>query len=318
MKKTVWLIVGALMLIIGGYFVFNNQEKSLLIENVKDKEKLAIVTSFYPLQFAVERIIGGHGTVVNIGESRDPHNFEPSTQDMITLQRADLVVLQGAEFEPWGDDVIASLEANNIPVIIATDNLKLHEGGHNHEEEESREDEDGHEHGAYDPHTWLDPILFSETVGYLTEKIAALDPNNAKLYQENASTLQAELASLDIEYANKLANCELDDIITSHEAFGYLAERYNFSTHSIAGLSTQDTPSITTMAELREEAQKGIGAILLEENSIAAYGETLAHETGLATLSINPISYIIPANENYLTLMRENLNVFATGLKCNE
>jgi ABC-type Zn uptake system ZnuABC Zn-binding protein ZnuA len=75
---------------------------------------------------------------------------------------------------------------------------------------------------------------------------------------------------------------------------------------------------MTTLAELRAEAAEGIGAILLEENSITAYGETLARETGLQTLSLNPIAHIIPANETYLTLMRKNLDSFATALVCNE
>ena len=285
------------------------------------------------------------------------------------MQQSDLVVLQGADFEPWGDDVIARLEADGVQVVIATDAVELHEGGHDHGQEhateadhtdehtddhadESHDDEhteeshddghkedehtdeheenepadehkegshqDEHEHGAYDPHTWLDPVLFSEMVEYLTEQIATLDPSNAAVYRENAAALQTELAALDAEYATRLANCELDEVITSHDAFGYLADRYNFKAHSIAGLSTQDTPSVTTLAELRAEAAEGIGAILLEENSITAYGETLARETGLQTLRLNPIAHIIPANETYLTLMRKNLDSFAIALACNE
>jgi len=370
MKYTTGIIIGLALLAVGAYFVASNQGSE---NNNGGDESLAITTSFYPLQFALERIVGEFGTVTNIGAGRDPHNFEPSTQDMVTLQRSDLVVLQGADFEPWGDDVIARLEADNVPVVIATANIELHEGGHDHGDEgspdmehsdehekdshsdehagehadESHDDEhadehtedshdgdheagahaeehteeshdDGHEHGAYDPHTWLDPVLFSETVGYLAEKIATLDPSNAAVYRENAAALQAELAALDTEYANRLASCELDEVITSHDALGYLADRYNFKAHSIAGLSTQDTPSITTLAELREEAAEGIGAILLEENSITAYGETLARETGLQTLSLNPIAFIIPANETYLTLMRKNLDSFAIALVCNE
>jgi len=353
MKYTIGIIIGLVLIALGAYFVASNQGSE---PSNEEGQSLSITTSFYPLQFALERIVGEFGTVTNIGAGRDPHNFEPSTQDMVTLQRSDLVVLQGADFEPWGDDVIARLEADNVPVIIATADIKLHEGGHDHgkkdspdmehadephddehadehkkeshyddHEEGAHSDEhteeshdDGHEHGAYDPHTWLDPVLFSEMVEHLTKKIAALDPSNAVVYRENAATLQAELAVLNTEYANRLASCELDEVITSHDAFGYLADRYNFKVHSIAGLSTQDTPSVTTLAELREEAAEGIGAILLEENSITAYGETLARETGLQTLRVNPIAYIIPANETYLTLMRKNLDSFVIALVCNE
>lgn len=326
MKNTVGIIIGTALIAGGAYFFISNHDG----ETNNDKgQMLSITTSFYPLEFALERIVGKFGTVTNIGAGRDPHNFKPSTQDMVTMQRSDLVVLQGADFEPWGDDVEARLKADNVPVVIATEDLELHEGGHHHEEEGSHDNEhaNGHkeessdeenEHGAYDPHTWLNPVLFSQTVEHLADKIAALDPSNAAVYRENATDLQAELAALDTDYANRLSNCDLSEVITSHDAFGYVADRYNFKAHSIAGLSTQDTPSVTTLAELRKETEEGIGAILLEENSITAYGETLARETGLQTLSLNPIAYIIPANENYLTLMRKNLDSLATALACNE
>lgn len=324
MKYGIGIVIAALLLV-GGWYVFSNNKAS---ESESEKttqpeaEKLSIATSFYPLQFALERIVGDLGTVTNIGAGSDPHDFEPTTQNILALQKADLVVLQGADFEPWGDAVIARLEADGVPVVLATADIDLHEGGHHDEDEhgdvEAHEDEDEDSHGAYDPHTWLDPVLFSEMVAYIADEIAAIDPDNATVYQVNASALQSELAALDTEYKNRLASCALDEVIISHDAFGYLAERYEFEIHSIAGLSTQDTPSATTLAALKEEAEEGISAILLEENSITAYGETLARETGLQTLSINPIAYIVPAGENYLTLMQSNLNTFATALRCNE
>lgn len=341
MKNTAGIIIGVALLAGGAYFVISNQDtQTVTVEpDVVEVPSLAIATSFYPLEFALERIVGEFGTVTNIGEGRDPHDFKPSTQDMVVMQQSDLVVLQGADFEPWGDDVITRLEADGVPVMLATANIELREGGDSHagedmhgeeshegesEEgthdgegtEESSEDED--EHGAYDPHTWLNPVLFSEMVKHVAEKIATLDPSNATVYLENAAALQAELAVLDVEYASRLSNCELDEVITSHDAFGYVADQYNFEVHSIAGLSTQDTPSVTTLAALREEAEEGIGAILLEENSITAYGETLARETGLQTLSLNPIAFSIPTNETYLTVMQKNLDSFVIALACNE
>jgi zinc transport system substrate-binding protein len=320
MKNTLGIIVVALLLIGGGLFLINQTETNQVAE---ETEGLLLATSFYPLEFALERIVGELGTVNNIGAGRDPHDFEPSVQDILTLQRADLVALQGADFEPWGDDIKTQLEADGVIVVLATADIELHEGGHAHdEEEESHTEEDEHageeEHGAYDPHTWLDPLLFSVTVDTLTTEIIALDSDNAEMYQANADALKAELLALHTAYTERLARCALDEAITSHDAFGYLGDRYNFKLHSIAGLSTQDIPSALTLAELRAEAEEGIGAILLEENSITTYGETLARETGLDTLSINPIAYVIPAGEDYFSLMQSNLDTFATALNCNE
>jgi zinc transport system substrate-binding protein len=256
---------------------------------------------------------------------------------MLTLQRADLVVLQGADFEPWGDAVSETLLTEGVPVVFATHGLDLHEGGHAHDEEHEDEDEheyeedtsteqtedevghdDEHEYESHDPHTWLDPVLFSQSVDTLVEALIVIDPTNAAMYETNAEALQADLRVLNTQYAATLSNCNLSEIITSHDAFGYVGDRYGFTIHTIAGISTQDAPSATTLATLRAEAAEGIGAILLEANSVTAYGETLARETGLQTLSINPIAFIIPENETYLSIMNTNLDTFATALNCNE
>lgn len=339
--------IAALLLLLGGWYAITNMQTSGS-ESAPSDEALTVVTSFYPLQFALERIVGDLGTVENIGAGTDPHDYAPTTKDILTMQRADAVVLQGAGFEPWGADVEVQLTADNIPVVIATADITLHEGGHQHahdnehdhthEDEHEHEDaaehshesashehndnhehaEDMHDHGMYDPHTWLDPVLFHDMVAHIAEEIAAIDPDHAATYRANAQMLQEELLELDKEYSNTLETCALNDVIASHDAFSYLAQRYGFIVHSIAGLSTQDMPSAITLATLKEEAEEGIGAILLEENSIAAYGETLARETGLATLPINPIAYNIGPSETYLTLMRSNLTTFATALECNE
>lgn len=357
MNRAVGIIVGVVVLIGGGFLLANGQHQE---QNSSIEGGVQVATSFYPLQFALERIVGDMGEVTNIGAGRDPHDFRPSTQDIVALKQADVVVLQGADFEPWGDDVQAGLETDGVPVIIATNAVDLHEGGHDHGAEEHHEDEheseqhdeadhaheqevrddhvdeghdehdtdhmdehkeehaDEHDHGAYDPHTWLDPVLMSEMVEYLATEIALLDPANSEIYLANAATLQDELSTLHTEYESRLASCTLDEVITSHDAFGYVGDRYGFKIHTIAGLSTQDTPSATAMAKLKEEAQEGIGAILLEENSITAYGETLARETSLQTLSINPIAHSIPEGADYFSLMSDNLNTFATALNCNE
>ncbi len=338
MKYIIKIIIATLFLIGGWYIISSNSNSGEQIpetEAPNTEEVLTIATSFYPLQFAIEQIVGDLGTVTNIGAGRDPHDYEPSVQDMVVLQQADLVILQGADFEPWGDGVTKQLKLTGVPVHIATADLILTENedheeyGDEHEETEIDDEENqaeeastklgqGEAHSELNPHTWLDPVLFSETVDHLTAVVMALNSENAESYEANAAKLQSELAGLSAQYENRLASCELNEVIASHEAFSYVADRYGFSIHYIAGISTQDTPSATTLANLREEAKEGVGAILLEKNSLTAYGETLARESGLKTLDIYPIVYVINADENYLTLMQKNLNAFANALKCNE
>jgi len=357
MKYFIGIII-ALLALAGGWYFFstNTTESNPAAQTGSQTDTFSIATSFYPLEFIANEITGGLANVTNVGAGQDPHDFQPNTQDVLALMSADLVILQGADFEPWGEKIEKQLRANNTPVFIATQDIALHEykdahddhgeeehadehdsheedeHGHDDHGDEHADEHDGHEekglddhgdehdehnHGSFDPHVWLDAVLLSDIVEHLTEAIVKLDPQNQASYEANAKNLQLKLTTLHEEYTNKLANCTLDEAITSHDAFGYVAERYNIEIHAITGLSTQDTPSATMLASLKEEAEEGVGAILLEKNNIAAYGETLARETGLQTLDIHPIAYVT-LDEDYFSLMRSNLNSFATALQCNE
>ena len=286
-------------------------------EPVRADGEFTIVTSFYPLQFILEEIVGDLGVVTNVGAGIDPHNYQPSAQDVFAMQSADLVVLQGAGFEPWGEDMVVQLHTNETPIAVATEELSLRERSGEDEHDHDHE-EDEHDHGQYDPHTWVDPVLLSESAAHVAEIIMALDPENAATYETNTTLLLEKLAALDAQYKARLVSCQYNEAIVTHGAFNYLADRYGLAFHSIAGISTQDLPSATVLAELREEAEEGVGAILLEENAVAEYGETLARETGLETLPINPASYAIPAGQNYLTVMEQNLDTLVTAFGCNE
>lgn len=388
-------IIGAIALIGGGYYVFTSPSDTLKREAVRADGEFTIVASFYPLAFALESIAGAQAEVINISEGRDPHDYRPSTRDLERMQRADLVVLQGAGLEPWGLEVRETLEAAGVPVLIATEPLELHAGEHTHahakedaaakttepvaehehdhdenahedehedepaheheeahetiagaethdgehepaeeheaeheqehdaestdahEDEPAHDDEHAHDHDGLDPHTWLDPVRFGETVTYLADELAALDPEQAATYAENAAGLTTELAELNTTYAATLRDCTAESAIVSHDAFGYLADRYGLTMHPIAGLSTADTPSAAQLAALREEAREsGSRAVLTEQSSVTEFADTIAREAQLEVLPLNPIAFAIPEGEDYLTLMRGNLASLSTAYAC--
>jgi zinc transport system substrate-binding protein len=326
MKKLLPLFVVIILTIIGLYVFLKNPSSPIK----SNDDSYTVVTSFYPLAFALENIIGNTGTVINIGEDRDPHDFHPSTQDVAQLHTADLVVLQGLDFEPWGEDISEQLKKEGVKVIIAGDGITpdmilssesdLHEGEETNDghQEEVHEEHDEHKHGEYDPHTWVNPVTYIQTVKYLVEELSKLNPEQKETYRTNGDTLINKLNILAQEYEENLNSCTYREVIVSHNAFGYLAKQYNFTTHSIAGLSTQDQPSSITLSELKDEALSGtIGAILLEENNITAYGEILSKETGLPLFPINPIAFKVKKGEDYLSISRTNLNTLTQALKCS-
>jgi len=303
----------------------------------ENSDKVTVVTSFYPLAYIAGRIGGEKINVVNITGATDPHDYDLSPRDIATLQGADLVILNGAGFEPWGEDIEAQLKQNNVPVVTVTQGMVLVESDENthgdeeHEEhkehEEDHEDGEKHEehgeheehgHGGVDPHVWVDPVRMQEITSIVADAIVDVSPENADVYQERADIVTADFVALDKLYTDGLAQCDRREVIVSHDAFGYLADRYDFTAHAIAGLSTLDEPSAQTLAALKDEAAEGVTHILMEENSAGRFASTLATETGLTLLQIDPLaSSASQDNGDFLSRATGNFTVLEEALGCS-
>jgi len=286
-------------------------QKASETETVADGQ-ISVVASFYPLAYMTERIAGDVAAIKSIVGAADPDDYSLSPSDITAMNRADLVILQGAEFEPWGDDIATQLSSADVPVIEVASSLTLMKADNAHE------DEHNHAHGEFDPHTWLDPALAGQMVDVIASALIDAAPAYADDFRANAAALKKDFADLDTAYSRGLAQCTQNEVIISHDAFGYVAAKYSFTTHAIAGLSTQDEPSAETLAELKKIAtQEGITYILTEENAITRFSETLASETGLTMLPINPLATPADDHADFFDRARANLSQLAIALECS-
>lgn len=291
-----------------------------------EESNKTIITSFYPLYFIASEIAGDRATVINLADGVDVHDFTPTPQDMVQLNQADLVVFQGADLEPWADGVMVDLEAKGVAMLEVTHDLELlsmkdkheeHEDEDEHKGEENEEEHDEHHHGEYDPHTWLDPVLAQDMIEAIKEAMSAVDPANEATYEANAEALEDRFAALHAEYKAELAQCDVREVIAAHDAYWYLSTRYNFTIHAIAGLAPKDEPSAKTLAALKAEAAEGITHILFEENPSKVFAETLAAETGLETLPVNPLERgTFDADKDFVDVMEDNLANLKIALGC--
>ena len=187
------------------------------------------------------------------------------------------------------------------------------EGDHGHEH--------AHDHGDFDPHVWLDPVLAKQQVLNIRDALIRVDSDNAETYRDNAAAYAAQLDELHSDYAATLTNCQHDTIVTFHEAFAYLVERYGFKTVSLSGISGTETVTIsdiTTMVDYVNE--NGINHLLGDDVLDARALETLADETDAEVLTLSPIEGIsqeeFDAGVTYIGKMRENLTALKTALAC--
>jgi zinc transport system substrate-binding protein len=276
-----------------------------------DQGTTSVVASFYPLAEALDRVGGDLVTVENLTPPGvEPHDLELAPDDIETMATADVILYLGGGFQPAVEDAIAETEdAVVVDALAAVDTDAAPPG----------EDEEGL---TVDPHVWLDPVRFEQVVLAAADALSDADPANETTYRINADAYTAEIAALDEEFRLGLANCERSTIVTSHEAFGYLADAYGLTEVAITGLSPEAEPDAKRLAELRDLVEReGVTTIFAEELVSPDVAETLANEAGVAVDVLDPIESLtdaqVEAGQDYVSVMRENLDRLRSALDCS-
>ncbi len=268
-----------------------------------------IVTSFYPLYFFTTSIVGGNMPVYNITPAgAEPHDYEPTTQDIARIEDSALLILSGNSLEAWGTKMKTILANTGTNVITVADTLAT-----------EHITKDGKE--SPDPHVWLDPVLAKKEVQAIAEAVQAIDPEHASIYADNARALMAKLDTLDTTFRTGLNNCQKKDIITSHAAFGYLANAYGLNQVAISGLSPDEEPSVQTLSSVADFARTNhIRYIFFESLVSPKLSDTIAREVGAQTLVLNPLEGLndeeIQRGQTYFTVMEQNLDNLKIALAC--
>ncbi|RFU20044.1 metal ABC transporter substrate-binding protein [Geodermatophilus marinus] len=281
---------------------------------------LDVVAGFYPLEWAAERVGGDRVEVTSLTPpGAEAHDLELTPQDVGAVSDADLVVhLEG--FQAAVDEAARSEASGTAWDAGRAADLSLTAAAHEHEgEEEHAEGEHAGEEVA-DPHFWLDPTRLADVGDALADRLAELDPDGAEAYEENAAALRADLEALDADMQEGLGGCTVDTLVTSHEAFGYLADRYGLEVVGISGLSPSQEPSPAQLAEITELVQeRGVTTVYTETLVDPAVAETVAAEAGARTAVLDPLEGLTDesAGEDYLEVMRANLATLQEGQSCS-
>lgn len=278
-------------------------------EPVDMTNKLSLTTSFYPLYFLTSEIGGDFVEVTNLTPAgREPHDYELTARDMVAIRRSKLLILNGGGLEAWENKIRENTIMKGLNVLVLKEKIQSRKKG-----EEILEN---------DPHFWLSPVLASEMAELIAIEIMRVDPKNRDYYQSNLNILKTKLLNLDSAFRRELEFCEKKDFITSHKAFGYLAQEYGLNQIAIAGFSPEEEPSPRQLAEISELArQKGIKYIFFESLISPRLSEVVASEAGAETLVLNPIGGLskeeIGQGKNYITEMEKNLENLKIALECN-
>jgi len=262
---------------------------------------LPVVASHYPVQFLVEQIGGGLVDVQTLtAPGTEPHDLELSPQQVAEVDQA-AVLFYVADFQPAVDQVVGEAGGEVVDVSAGLP-LRTAAGT------------DGN--GGTDPHVWLDPVLMEQMAATVAEGLAQADPEHAQDYQDNAAALEKQLRDLDTEWQKGTRDCGIRTMVVSHEAFGYLANQYGFDQKGIAGLSPETEPSASAIADLAGFVRdNGVTTVYTETLVDPSVAETVAQEAGAQTAVLDPLEGP-PAQGDYLSAMRENLQTVRAGQSC--
>ncbi|MBQ0849161.1 metal ABC transporter substrate-binding protein [Streptomyces sp. NPDC057620] len=282
--------------------------------------KLDVVASFYPLQFLAEEIGGSHVSVNTLTEpGQEPHDLEISAKQTAQLQESDVALyLKG--LQPSVDEAIGQSEVKAKVDAATLTSLEKHGnevGGHAAEHDED-EDEHGHEEGSgLDPHIWLDPVKYAEVAEGVGKAFEKADPDNAATYKKNTAALVKKLDGLDTRFEDGLKNTETKVFITTHAAFGYLAERYGLTEEAINGLDPESEPSANRVKDLEKMAKAdGVSTVFYETLVSDKTAKTIAADADLRTDVLDPIEGITEKSrgDDYIQVMDANLKALQTAL----
>jgi zinc transport system substrate-binding protein len=291
--------------------------------------ELTVLAGFYPLEWTAARVGGERVAVSSLTPpGAEAHDLELAPQDVAAVAEADLLVyLDG--FQPALDEAAGSEGGDHAwDAGQAADLMAGEAHGHADEEEHAEEEHAEEEHAeeehageeAVDPHFWLDPTRLAAVGDALAGRLSDLDPDNAATYEENAAALRSDLEALDQEMETGLAACSVSTLVTSHDAFGYLGDRYGLAVVGISGLSPSQEPDPAQLAEIATLVRdRGITTVYTETLVDPAVAETVAEEAGARTAVLDPIEGLTEESdgEDYLQVMRANLATLQEGQSCS-
>lgn len=267
-------------------------------------DRLGVVASFYPLEYLAEQIGGSHVAVTDLtSPGVEPHDLELSPRQIAAVEKAGLVVyLKG--LQPAVDDAVAQFGRG--PVVQAADFSPLVDH-HLDEDGGSGPEPGGGTTG--DPHIWLDPTRYAAVAKGVGAALAKADPGHAPEYRRNTAAMVDRLASLDREFRTGLAPYRGREFVTSHAAFGYLADRYGVTQIAVNGVDPESEPSPARLSEIQRQARAhGVTTIFFETLTSPKLARTLASDLRLRTAVLDPIEGVAhPGREDYFSIQRQNL-----------
>ena len=297
----------AVIIPISSAYVWNSDQS--FVSASSGTAELSVIVSFYPL-YEFTKQVGQDKVSVSllIPPGIEPHDWEPTVNDLQKMHEADLIVINGIGFESWADDI--DTVNSDVIIVDTSKGISIIDG------DMIEANSDLHDHSVGDPHIWLNPVMAKTQVQNIVDALISIDPDNEKFYIQNAKSYQDKLDALDAKIKDELSPCN-KDFIAFHNAFTYFAVEYGLNQHSIVNSNEPNIgPTLKTLETVINLAQTfDIDVIFTEETVDTRTSQVIANEIGARVLVLSPIE-TIGDDSDYFLKMENNLSNLKEAL-CN-
>ena len=289
-------------------------------EKNKKGGKISVVTTIFPPYDFARQVAGDKAELTMLLKpGTESHNYDPTPQDIIKIQDADLFIYVGRESDKWVEDMLASASKKPKKIIVMMDCVnkleeEIVEGMQAEEEEHGDEVE-------YDEHVWTSPknaIKISKTI---CEAMKELDSTNEAFYEKNTNEYSKQLSSLSYDFQNIVDNGRRNTMIFGDRfPFKYFADEYGLKYYAaFPGCSSETEPSAATVAFLIDKVkEENIPVVFTIEFSSGKIADTICESTGAKKLMMHSCHNItqeqLDSGVTYIELMRNNVTALKEAL----
>ena len=318
MKKIILVLVLVAIIAFAGFAIFRAGDSK-----AEDNGNIKVVASNFACYDFLRAIIGdtqGVELKFLLGPGKDAHSYDPTANDLITIQNADLFVYIGGEMESWSEKVIDSLDNDNQKIICIADLVDTIE---EKEVDGAEEEEEEEEEGAFDEHVWTSPANAVKMVEILENAMEELDSKNVATYKENAENYIAKIKDVDNQIRNIVDNKVRDRLVFGDKMpMQYFIDYYDLKVSAaFCGCSTETEPSASTIAYLETKVkEEKIPVVLYIELNNGRVAQTIANEVeGCKAMQIQALHNVtlddFNNGETWVSLMTRNIDVLKKALQ---
>ena len=275
--------------------------------------KIRIVTTIFPPYDFARNIVSDKADVTMLLPlGSESHSFEPSTQDIITIQNCDIFICIGGESEKWVEKVLDSIDESKVTVISLADLVEM---------KEEEEEEEGGAVIEYDEHVWTSPVNAVKITQSISDAVCAKDAQNAEIYEQNTASYIEKLNSLDKDFREMVSSAKRNRIVVADRfPFRYLCDEYGIKySAAFAGCSASTDPSANTVKYLINKVnEEKIPIVFYIEFSQKTVANTVIASTGAKGMELHSCHNIskedFDSGIGYYEIMNNNLEALREAL----